>query len=295
MDSGLGRALSSLLAYNDPGFHAAAPNGVNYYPDGSSDGTSLSPHSASMSSDSSRASSASPLSDTSSQVMSDSGTNPYISDQHPNSPAAPNANVFIGGDVVLANLNRDQSLSNAPSSKASYTSGDGTAGVSFRMNSHLAAGVLLDYNHTDAKTDTYGSKTVVDTYSPGLFATYFDHGFYANGLFSFGYNEYKNSRVVPIIDNIAKSSPVGQQYVADADFGYDFHPNPSWVAGPTLGLTYTHLDINSYAESDAPGDDLTVNSQSVDSIRSRLGGHVVFQTNTGDVLLQPNFTAMWQH
>ena len=26
-----------------------------------------------------------------------------------------------------------------------------------------------------------------------------------------------------------------------------------------------------------------------------MGGHVIFQTNTGDVLLQPNLTAMWQH
>ncbi len=83
--------------------------------------------------------------------------------------------------------------------------------------------------------------------------------------------------------------------MGDLDFGYDFHPDKNWVVGPTLGLTYTHLDIDSFSETGAPGADLNVDSQSADSLRSRLGGHVVFQTNTGDVLLQPNLTAMWQH
>src|SRR6202042_1475404 len=100
---------------------------------------------------------------------------------------SPRLDGFIAGDVALVNLNQNQSANNAASSKASYTAGDALMGVSFRMSTNLAAGVLFDYNHTNAKTDTSGSKTTVDSYSPGLFATYFDHGFYANGLFSFGY------------------------------------------------------------------------------------------------------------
>jgi uncharacterized protein YhjY with autotransporter beta-barrel domain len=287
-ETGLGRSLGSLLASNSPAFHQSAPNGVNYYPDGGSDGTSLSPH------PSESTPTAAPAWDSSSQVISDS-PNPYMAHQNPSGPETPAMSEFIGGDVVLADLNRDQGALNAPSSKASYTAGDATAGVSFRMNSHLAAGVLFDYNHTDAKTDSSGSKTKVDTYSPGLFATYFDHGFYVNGLFSFGYNNYTNTRNIGILGDTASSSPSGQQYVGDLDFGYDFHPDKHWIVGPTLGVTYTHLDIDSFTETGAPGADLAVDSQSVDSLRSRLGGHVIFQTNTGDVLLQPNLTAMWQH
>ena len=163
------------------------------------------------------------------------------------------------------------------------------------MTSHLAAGVLFDYNHTDAKTDSNGSKTNINTYSPGLFATYFDHGFFVNGLFSFGYNNYSNSREINFLNESASSHPAGQQYVGDLDFGYDFHPDKTWVLGPTVGATYTHLDINSFSETGANDSDLTINSQSADSLRSRLGGHVVMQTNTGDVLLQPNLSIMWQH
>ncbi len=286
-ESGLGRSLGSLLAYNDPAFHNSAPNGVNYYPGGSDN--SSSPSAAAPSS-----SSSAPVFDSSTQVISDS-PNPYLATANPSAPGSPRLSEFIGGDVILADLNQNQSATNAPSSKASYTAGDVTAGVSFRMNSHLAAGVLFDYNHTHAKTDSNGSTTDVDSYSPGLFATYFDHGFYANGLFSFGYNNYSNTRDISILGENASSHPTGQQYVGDVDFGYDFHPSRNWIVGPTLGVTYTHLDIDSFTETGAPGADLAVQDQSADSLRSRLGGHVIFQTNTGDVLLQPNLTAMWQH
>jgi uncharacterized protein YhjY with autotransporter beta-barrel domain len=281
-NSSLGRSLDSLLAYDDPSFHSSAPNGVNYYP-GGGDNTS-SPSSSSSSDESSTP----PAWSSSHEVISDSSNNPYLANQNPSGPQAPAMNVFIAGDAVLASLNQ-----NSTTSKASYTSGGATAGVAFRMSSNLAAGVLFDYNHTDAKTDSNGSKTDVDSYSPGLFATYFDHGFYANGLFSFGYNNYANKREV--VGETASSHPAGQQYVGDLDLGYDFHPNKNWVVGPSVGLTYTHLDIDSFTESGAPGADLSVNEQNADSLRSRLGGHVIFQTNTGDVLLQPNITAMWQH
>jgi uncharacterized protein YhjY with autotransporter beta-barrel domain len=281
--SNTARSLGSLLASNSA-FHQPAPNGVNYYP-GEGGNSTGSPSSSSTST---------PTWNSSTQVISDS-PNPYLANQSPSGPETPGFSEFISGDAVLADLNQNQSTSNAPSSKASYTAEDAAAGVSFRMNSHLAAGVLFDYNHTDAKTDGNGSKTHVDSYEPGLFATYFDHGFYANGLFSFGYNNYSNTRDISFMGDTATSHPTGQQYIGDLDFGYDFHPDKNWVVGPTLGVTYTHLDIDSFSESGAPGADLTVDDQSADSLRSRLGGHVVFQTNTGDVLLQPNLTAMWQH
>jgi fibronectin-binding autotransporter adhesin len=284
-NSDLGRSLGSLLAYNDPAFHQTAPNGVNYYPEGGNSTGGGGNNSSSTST---------PTWDSSTQVISDS-PNPYMATQNPSGPEAPGFSEFIGGDVILADLNQNQSGANAPSSKASYTAGDATAGVSFRMNSHLAAGVLFDYNHTDAKTDSSGSKTTVDSYSPGLFATFFDHGFYVNGLFSFGYNDYSNTRDISFLGQTASSHPNGQQYVGNLDLGYDFHPAKNWVVGPTVGVTYTHLDIDSFTETGAPGADLAVDSQSADSLRSRLGGHILFQTNTGDVLLQPNLTAMWQH
>lgn len=273
-DSGLGRSLGNLIAYNNSPTSAAWPPNAAYDPSSSSASSSVS--------------------HTSSRTVSDS-PNSEATYQDGSKWASPTMTEFLGGDVVLADLNQNHSSANSPSSKANYTAADATAGVGFRIASNLTAGVLFDYNHTDAKTDSHGSKTTVDSYSPGLFATYCDKGFYANGLFSFGYNTYDNTRNIGLLGGAANSNPNGQQYVTDIDVGYDFHPNKNWVVGPTLGLTYTHLDIESFTETGTTGANLAVQSQSVDSLRSRLGGHMVYQTVTNNVLLQPNLTIMWQH
>ena len=131
-NTGLGRSLGSFLAYDSPAFHQAAPNGVNYYPGGGNIPTSSSLSSSSGTSHSSSSSSSSPSPsssetwDPSSQVITDS-PNPYMATRKPSGPETPSMSEFIGGDVILADLNQNQSAANAPSSKASYTAGDATA------------------------------------------------------------------------------------------------------------------------------------------------------------------------
>lgn len=272
-NSGLGRSMGSLLAYNDP-----APNGVNYYP--SDFDNAGSPGSG--------------------QTMSDSA-HPLATATPPRPFYAPGPSPvfseFVSGDVILADMNRDQSNQNAPPAKASYTAGDVAAGISFRMTSDIAAGVLFDYNNTDAKTDSNGSRIKVNTYSPGAYATYFKDGFHINALFAYGYNDYTNTRNIDFggLGATANSSPNGNQYVTNVDLGYDFHPDKHWTLGPTLGVTYTHLDVDSFTENGAGAADLTVNAQHADSVRSRLGGQIAYSVHSGPVLFQPNVSLAWQH
>ena len=286
MESSLGQSLGSLLAYNN---ERSAPNGVNYYPvsgdssdlmqmPGPSEAPTSSPGTISDSEDPRMAPTVGPPPSTS--VFDGRGSG---------------FNEFLSGDVILGDLNQNQSNNGEP--KAHYTAGNATAGVSFRMTSNLVAGVLFDYNHTDAKTDPQDSHVKVDSYSPGLFATFFEKGFYANGLFTFGYNDYSDNRNVSFggTGGSATSSPSGQQYAANLSGGYDFHPNPHWVVGPTASLGYTHLDIDSFTETGAGPADLSVDSQSADSLRARIGGHVLYQVHAGSILFQPNLSLSYQH
>ena len=284
-DSKLGQSLGSLLAYNG---EAPAPNGVNYYPDDNDTSSSSAPLMV-------EPSPAGPA------TMSDS-VDPRMAPTVAPPPSTSvldgtgvGFNQFVSGDLILGELNQDDSGSSQP--KANYVAGNATAGVSFRMNSNLAAGVLFDYNHTDALTSVQGSHVRVDSYSPGLFATFFEHGFYANGLFTFGYNNYSDDRKISIgtFDESATSKPSGEQYAPNIDVGYDFHPDRHWVVGPTAGLGYTHLDVDSFHESGAGAADLAVGSQSADSLRGRLGGRVVYLVHSGSILFQPNLSLSFQH
>jgi len=284
-DSGLGRQMQSMLAYDPSSWHPTAPNGVNYYPDDGSGATGAS---------------ITPASPEPGQVMSDSPTTapmPVRTEPHSVVLRKPYSNfsAFIGGDGTIADLNQDQGASYAPSSKASYSSEDAIAGVSYRMTNNLAAGVLMDYSHTDATTDSYGSKTRVDSYSPGVFATYGDKGFYVNGLFSYGRNNYSNNRAIPVVGATANSNPDGNQYTAALDSGYQLNLGQGLTITPSGGLTYTHLDIDGFTETGAAPANLAVDAQHDDSLRSRLGASVQYLTGIGRITLIPTLTAMWQH
>ena len=85
--------------------------------------------------------------------------------------------------------------------------------------------------------------------------------------------------------------------MGDLDLGYNFHPDKErhWALGPEVGLEYVHLDVDSFTESGAGPADLSVNSQSADSLRGRLGGRLSFSTREGSIVFAPTVFASYQH
>ena len=57
---------------------------------------------------------------------------------------------------------------------------------------------MFAYGHTHATLDTLGSTASVDTYSPVVYASYSNSGWYANALGSYGFANYNQSRNVAI-------------------------------------------------------------------------------------------------
>ena len=285
MESNLGRSLGSMLAYNG---EVSAPNGVNYYPQ---DETAP-PYAPPASSLTTPEESSRTISDSPNGNMAPTSATPTSSVFN-----SPNFSEFISGDLILADLKEDQSNNNIP--ETHYTAADATAGVGFKITPHLVGGVLFDYNHTDARTDGQGSHVRVDTYSPGAFATLSAGDLYLDGLFTFGYNNYSNNRVINVTGNnlSATSKPSGQQYVGDLDLGYNFHPDHEghWALGPEVGLEYVHLDVDSFTESGAGPADLSVDSQGADSLRGRLGGRLSYFTRSGSIVFAPTVFASYQH
>jgi autotransporter-associated beta strand protein len=209
------------------------------------------------------------------------------------SEAVHNFNVFVAGNVVLA-----QNFSEADLAHSDSTTGAVQIGADYRITPHLRVGALFGYTHTDADLDENGSKATVDSYAPGAFISYAQDGWYANAIGSYGFNNFTEDRHISIggTSAIAHGAPDGDQIMGDLDGGYDFHMN-KWTFGPVAGVQYTHLDVNSFSEdgAEALGANESVDKQETDSLRSRLGGHVSYVFQTGKVLLTPHFDAAWQH
>ncbi len=200
---------------------------------------------------------------------------------------------FIAGDVILADLSHNANLEDA-----NYTTGDVTAGVDYRLDDHFTAGALFAYSHSDASLDSRGSSATVDSYSPGLYASYVDKGWYGNGLATYGRNSYTSDRVVNIPglggDNHGGTS--GNQGTINLTGGYEFQ-NGAFKFGPVASVQYVHLSLDSMQEEGPTA--LTIAAQDEDSFRSQLGveGRFVANVNTpvGPVSLTPHVSLSWQH
>ncbi|MEI9999335.1 MAG: autotransporter outer membrane beta-barrel domain-containing protein [Verrucomicrobiota bacterium] len=203
-------------------------------------------------------------------------------------PASP-WSTFIAGNVVLADLSHSDDLEHQD-----YTTGSVMLGADYRIDRHFTLGALLAYGHTDANLDHNGSSATVDSYSPGVYASYVNGGWYGNGLFSYGYNSYTEDRNVSIgtLSGTNHGAPQGNQYTGNLTGGYEFQRG-GWKFGPVASLQYVNLGINSFSEQGPAA--LNIQSQSEESLRSQLGIEARYALKTGSVILTPHISASWQH
>jgi uncharacterized protein YhjY with autotransporter beta-barrel domain len=197
-------------------------------------------------------------------------------------------NVFLRGSVVLA---QDFSQADVPHSDNNTVSI--TAGADYRLSEHFLVGATMSYAHTDATLDDFGSSGTVDSYSPGIYASYADGGWFANFIGRYSYNSYTENRNIAFLGQTANGGTEGNEGMIDLDGGYLFHSGP-WSYGPVAGIQYTHLTVDGYTEQDSDAN-LTVQEDQSDSLRSRLGGEVRYNTCGCGVTFSPHLTATWQH
>jgi uncharacterized protein YhjY with autotransporter beta-barrel domain len=201
-------------------------------------------------------------------------------------------NVFIQGNVVLGQDFSNQDLAHADSTTSAFE-----VGADYQLSPNFLMGAFFNYNHTDANLDNNGSSATVDSYSPGIYASYAKDGWYGNFLANYSHNAYTEQRNINIGNTYvetANGAPEGDQETVNLDGGYDFH-DKNWTYGPTMGLQYTHLGIDGFTESGGCSSDLAVNGESADSFRSRFGGHVSYVAKSDGILFMPFLDASWQH
>jgi uncharacterized protein YhjY with autotransporter beta-barrel domain len=197
-------------------------------------------------------------------------------------------NFFVRGNVILA-----QGFSSADVAHFDDNTESVVLGTDYRINPNLLVGLTAGYGHTDVTLDENGSSATVDSYSPGLYASYADKGWYADLTGDYVHNAYTQSRVIGFLGQTANSAPEGNEGLANIDGGYDFHRG-ALTFGPLAGLQYTHLTVDGYRETGSVAD-LDVNHQEDDSLRSRVGGRVSFSYAHYGMVFTPHLDASWQH
>lgn len=143
--------------------------------------------------------------------------------------------------------------------------------------------------------------TDIDSVQGTVYLSYDDPSpWYGNAGFSFNWNMYEGSRGITFgsINRTAKADYDGQQYTGFFDTGYvwenkDLEPNQVWNVIPMAGLTYSHLELDSYTETEADSLNLAVASQDYDLLQSSLGIKLERPWTDGNGKYVPEIHAKW--
>ena len=212
-------------------------------------------------------------------------------------PAAPTPNRWgffaTGNGLFFRGSNHDATLQSGKADTAGTV-----AGVDGKIGDNAVIGALFAYDNAAVTMGGNGSHATIESYSGGLYGAYHNDGFYANALGAYTRNDYKSERNIlfPGVATTANGSTNGNQATANLDGGYDWNLTSRLTLGPDLGLQYVHLDVDSFTESGAGPANLAVNSQSLDSLQSRVGARADYHLLT---LATSSFSAevhaAWQH
>lgn len=166
----------------------------------------------------------------------------------------------------------------------------GTIGIEYRINNNAFVGTAFDYSNPKARFFNNAGTTEANAYQFGAYGAWTNAHFFAQGLATFGWQDYRNTRR-GVVDTIT-SNPDGTSFVAAGKVGYLFDAGRSQI-GPIGGLTYARAKVNAYTEAGDPVLTLNVGQQTAETLIGSVGAQFRFPFMVSGRMISPyvNLTA----
>ncbi len=152
-----------------------------------------------------------------------------------------------------------------------------TGGVAFGADKQLSNAFLLglagSYAHTDVDTRLSKNFTTVNSYQGMVYGSYeFDNNYFMDAQVGFAYNDYGGERFITVgsVDRTATADYGGYQILNRIELGRDITYGNHFEFTPSLGLSWTHIEIDNYTETGAGTSNLVVNDQDYDILNLTL-------------------------
>jgi outer membrane autotransporter protein len=170
-----------------------------------------------------------------------------------------------------------------------FTTGGVTVGIDLRITDNLVVGLMGDYSHTWSNLKP--GHLEVNSGRGGLYASWFERGFYLDGAIYGGGNSINTARSG--LAGLASGGTDGSEWSAFLSGGYDFHVGRLTV-GPIAAIQYTEVNIDGFSEhgSVAP---MAIHGGSAESLRSDFGFRAFYQWQVGKFIIEPSLKATWEH
>jgi len=166
-----------------------------------------------------------------------------------------------------------------------------SAGVDYLIiPNHFAVGLFGGYSHAWINFTPSGSATA-NTGRGGLYATYFNQGWWVNVAGWGGGTNYSTSRQALV--GTANGETSGWEASTFGETGYDFHWN-DLSFGPTVAMQYTNVHLNGFGENGSliP---LNIHGDSQDSLVTDVGGRAYYKWLMGHIPVIPRVQLAWEH
>jgi autotransporter-associated beta strand protein len=166
-----------------------------------------------------------------------------------------------------------------------------SAGVDYLViPDHFAVGLFGGYSHSWVNFTPSGSATA-NTGRGGLYATYFNQGWWVNVAGWGGGSNYSTSRQA--LAGTANGSTSGWEVSTYGEAGKDFQYG-DLSFGPTVAMQYTDVHLNGFGENGSliP---LQIHSDSQDSLRTDVGGRAYYKWHVGSIPVIPTVRLAWEH
>ena len=177
------------------------------------------------------------------------------------------------------------------------------AGADYRVSDNFVLGAAFSYSDTHSDYKQSLGNVKARTTGVAAYATYYVDTWYVDGFLAYGSVDYDSTRNIFIqsntaakaINTSATASPNGDQWSASIGVGRSFEMAPITVT-PTARLGYIHVKNKAFTENEPNnGLGLSVDSRTIESLQSALGGKLSTTVNSSVGVFVPYVTANWMH
>ena len=168
-----------------------------------------------------------------------------------------------------------------------YTIASLAGGVTFRPIDDVTLGLVGGYDRGDADLDDWDASTDLTSYRIGAMAGYDGGTLFASAGLAYGFDDYDLERQTYVPELSSAADADGGTFGAYGSAGYRFTLGRLNV-GPIAGLRYTHVHVDSFDESGAPGLDMQVEEQNTEDLIGSAGIGAATSVPLGSATLTPH-------
>ena len=170
-----------------------------------------------------------------------------------------------------------------------------TVGADYRFTDQFILGLAGSYLRTSLDLDGSAGDSRANGYSLSAYTNYYVlEKLYVDGIATFGWNTYDTERNNTEGNGTARASTDGPQFSFSVGSGYDFNVGPL-AFGPAVRVDYVRVHIDSYHETGAGPSNARIDSQTIESLTTNVGGQARYVVSTAWGVLSPFVRAEWVH